>query len=276
MVMNEKRKKYTNRQIRFLQHGYLTMNIRDLMLAFNEEFGTSKIELQIKSTLKNHSIRCGRKPGDRLIVRRRLYTEEQVQFIRENYTGRSVAEMTKLFNKHFKTTRTRQQTKTLIAKRGGGITSGRTGYFHAGHRPWNYGTKGQGLTGANSKSFKKGNVPPNRKPLWSERVCPKDGFILMKVPERNPYTGAPTRYKQKQVYIWEQEHGPVPKGMVVAFIDGDKSNCEPENLMLISRAELLALNQHGYKDMPDELKPHVLALSKLQVKTWAIEANQKD
>jgi hypothetical protein len=195
-----------------------------------------------------------------------------VQFIRENYTGRSVAEMTKLFNKHFKTTRTRQQTKTLIANRD--ITSGRTGYFKTGNRPWNYGTKG--LTGANIKSFKKGNVPANRRPLWSERVCPKDGFVLMKVPETNPYTGVSTRYKHKHVYIWEQRHGLVPKGMVVAFIDGDKTSCEPENLMLISRAELLALNQHGYKDMPDELKPHVLALSKLQVKTWAIEANQKD
>ncbi|MCK4789229.1 MAG: HNH endonuclease [Desulfobacteraceae bacterium] len=153
--------------------------------------------------------------------------------------------------------------------------SGKTGRFQAGHVPWNDGTKGQGLTGANRKSFKKGNVPANRKPLWTERVCPKDGFILMKVPERNPYTGFSTRYKHKHVYIWEQEHGPVPKGMVVAFIDGDKTNCEPENLMLISRAELLALNQHGYKNMPDELKPNVLALSKLQAKTWAIEADQR-
>jgi len=59
--------------------------------------------------------------------------------------------------------------------------------------------------------------------------------------------------------------------MVVAFINGDKTRCELENLMLISRAELLILNQYGYKDVPDELKPSVLALSKLQVKTWAKE-----
>lgn len=61
----------------------------------------------------------------------------------------------------------------------------------------------------------------------------------------------------------------MPEGMVVALRDGDKTNCEPENLMLISRAELLNLNRHGYKDMPDKLKPSVLALSTLQVKTWA-------
>jgi len=59
--------------------------------------------------------------------------------------------------------------------------------------------------------------------------------------------------------------------MVVAFKDADKLNCEPENLMLISRAELLTLNRHGYREMPAELKPSVLALSKLQVKTRAME-----
>lgn len=74
------------------------------------------------------------------------------------------------------------------------------------------------------------------------------------------------------MYIWEQANGPVPKGMVVAFINGDK--CELENLMLISRPELLNLNRLGYKDMPAELKPSVLALSKLQVKTWAKEKKE--
>jgi len=110
--------------------------------------------------------------------------------------------------------------------------------------------------------------------LWTERVCPKDGFILMKVPERNPYTGTPTRYKHKHVWVWEQEHGPVPEGMVVVFIDSDKTRCGFDNLMLISRAELLCLNRHGYKDMPVDLKPSVLALSKLQVKTWGKEKKQ--
>lgn len=64
--------------------------------------------------------------------------------------------------------------------------------------------------------------------------------------------------------------GPVPKGMVVVLRDGDKLNIEPENLMLISRAELLRLNQCGYKDTPAELKPSVLAMARLEVKTFAM------
>ncbi|KKN36014.1 hypothetical protein LCGC14_0777910 [marine sediment metagenome] len=243
------------------------MNIHGLAKAFNNRFGTDKTDVAIKSALSSHRITCGREAKDRLISRFRIFNPEQAQFLKNNYGGRSIAETTVLFNGRFGTDRTLQQIKTFVRNRG--ITSGRTGFFVKGHTSWNKGTKG--LTSRNKTSFNKGNVPPNRKPLGTERICPKDGFIQIKISEKNPYTGFPTRYKHKHVHIWEQTNGPVPKGMVVAFIDGDKTRCELDNLMLISRAELLNLNQHGYKDTPAELKPSVLALSKLQVKTWARE-----
>ena len=138
------------------------------------------------------------------------------------------------------------------------------GRFYKGHTTWNAGTKGQGLTGPNSGSFKKGNVPPNRKPLWSERIDTKDGYVLMKVPEKDPHTGFPTRYRFKHVWIYEQIHGPVPDGHVVIFKDQDKRNFDPDNLVAIKRAELLQINKAGYREAPDELKPSILALGKLK------------
>jgi hypothetical protein len=117
----------------------------------------------------------------------------------------------------------------------------------------------------NGGNFKKGAVPPNKKPLWHERLCPKSGLMLMNVPEKNPYTGHATRYMQKHVWIWKQANGEVPKGMVVSFIDGDKLNCAPENLMLVTRSLLLVLNQHKYSEQPAELKPSILALAKVEV-----------
>ena len=254
-------------QIEFLRTAYMKMNVRDLSRAFNRKFDTKKTECALKSALKKHGILCGRTGRDRLISPRRIYSDEQVQFVRDNCPHMPKKELLKRFNARFGTEITLSKLKALMANRK--VNSGRTGCFPKGHRPWNYGTKGQGLTGPNKKSFKKGNIPPNRKPLWHERICSKDGFILMKVPEKNPYTGFPTRYKHKHVWVWEQEHGPVPDGHVVFFIDGDKTNCVPGNLMLIQRAELLRLNQHGYKDAPEELKPSILALSRLQVKAWA-------
>ena len=243
------------------------MNARDLAKAFNKKFKLKKIESAIVSTLQNHKLRCGRAHKDRLINRFRLFNSEQIQFIKNNYKGRSVAEMTALFNAEFKTNMARQQIKTFVSNRG--ITSGRTGCFEKGHRPWNTGTKG--LTGANKTSFKKGSTPKNRKPLGTERICSKDGYVLIKVAEQNPHTGFPTRYKHKHVIVWEQAHGPVPDGFVVVFIDGDKRNIDSDNLMLISRAELLRLNKHGHKDAPAELKPSILALARVEVKTFSAE-----
>ena len=242
------------------------MHTRDLAKAFNAQFGTDRTEVAIKSALSNRKIRCGRPYGKRLITPRRLCTPEQDRFVRTGYLKHSLKGLTFLFNEKFKTNLTIGQIRSYT--RNHSIRSGRTGCFEKGHKSWNNGTKG--LTGANRTSFKKGNVPANRKPLWDERVCSKDGFILMKVPEPNPYTGFPTRYKHKHVYIWEQTHGPVPKGMIVALRDGVKTNCDPDNLMLLSRAELLRLNQRGYKDAPDELKPSILALVKLEVKTFSV------
>jgi len=262
----KKRIRYTANQLEYLRIGYLLMNTRDLTAAFNDQFGTDKTESQIKATLKNHRIRCGRRGSDRIIRHRRVYTDEQVRFIRDNYKVFDAVELTARFNKKFGTDKKQTQIKAVITNRG--FTSGRTGRFEKGHKTWNAGTKG--LTGANKTSFRKGSVPPNRKPIGTERIDTKDGYIWIKVAEQDPYTGFPTRYKLKHRHIWEQANGPIPKGMVIAFRDGDKLNFDPGNLMLISRAENAQLNRHRYKDAPDGLKPSILALTKLEVKMFGL------
>ena len=195
-------------------------------------------------------------------MKRNKNTPEQLEFLRTGYRTMPVPELTAAFNARFGETRIKENIKTTLNNYH--ITAGRTGHFEKGGQSWNKGVKG--YMGANPTSFKKGSVPPNRKPLGTERICPKDGFVQIKVAEPDPYTGFPTRYKHKHVHVWEQENGPVPKGHVVAFIDGNMQNCEPENLMLITRAVLLILNLHNYKDVPAELKPTVLALAKLEAK----------
>ena len=244
------RRRYTSEQLEFIRACYATMPLSEVATAFNARYGTNV-------TLKNHNITCNRKA----IMPCRLYTKEQAQFLREHYTGRSLADTTTLFNDRFGETKTQQQIRSFVHNRG--ITSGRTGHFEKGHTPWNQGKKG--YMGSNATSFKKGHLPHNHKPLWTERIG-KDGYIEMSVPERNPYTGFPTRYKHKHVWIWEQAHGPKPKGSAVIFKDGNKRNFELCNLLLVNRAELLVLNLHNYSEVPDELKPSVLALAKMEAK----------
>lgn len=252
---------YTKERLEFLQQGYQAMLVPELTRAFNLRFQVEKTPGEIKSTLKNHKITCGRKKGAD-IWRSKLFTADQAQWLRDNYVNLAMVDLTAAFNQLFAAVKTVSQIKAYI--KNNQITCGRTGQFEAGLIPWNTGKKG--YMGPNVTSFKKGDRPANLTRLWSERICPKDGFIQIKVPEFNPYTGFPTRYKCKHVWLWECHHGPVPKGKVVAFIDGDKLNVVIENLMTVTRGELLVLNLHNYKNTPAELKPSVLALAKLEAK----------
>ena len=254
------RSRYTAEHLEFLREGYASMLLPALTTDFNSRFGTAKTETQIKSTLTNHKITCGRKTG-KTKGRYLLFTGDEAGFLKENYKRFSLKHLVAEFNNLFPE-KTEGQIRSFT--RNHGVKSGRTGHFEKGQESWNLGKKG--YMGANLTSFKKGNAPANKKPLWSERVDSKDGFILMKVPERDPHTGFPTRYKHKHVWIWEQANGPVPGGHAVVFRDSDKLNCQLENLMLLTRAELLVLNLHGYREFPGELKPSVLALARVEAK----------
>lgn len=189
------------------------------------------------------------------------YTKEHLKWLRSKYPVMDRREICTAFNKYFNTDR--PQTSILACLKNHGIKSGRSGQFVKGQRPWNNGVKG--YMGANKTSFKKGNLPHNHRPLWSERIC-KDGYVEISIPERNPHTGFETRFKKKHVWVWEQENGKKPDGCAVIFKDGDNRNFELSNLELVTRAELLSLNLHGYKDHPNELKPTVMALAKMETK----------
>lgn len=259
---------YTPEQIEFLREGYRRMHTRDLTEAFNREFGQVRTHYAIRSALRNYNIKCGRAHKDRLMKRLRLYTEEQIQYLRDNYRDISVADMTEQFNAEFGTDFTVRQINTALKNRR--ICSGRNGQWKKGHQSWNKGKKG--YMGPNRTSFKKGNRPHNTKHLWYERES-KDGYIEISVPETNPHTGYHRRFKAKQVWLWEQKHGPVPEGHVVAFADGDPANFEPENLILLNRLELLRLNKLQHKEAPEEIQPVLITLAKLEAR--AIRAKKR-
>ena len=189
------------------------------------------------------------------------YSPEQLDWLRSSYPSMSQNELVVAFNKYFKTDR--PATSILACLKNHNITSGRTGCFKKGQKAWNEGLKG--FMGANATSFKKGRQPHNTRELWSERVS-KDGYIEISVPERNPHTGFKTRFKPKHVWIWEQENGPKPKSTAIIFKDGDYRNFEIDNLILVTRSELLSLNLNGYKQALEEVKPSILALSKIEAK----------
>lgn len=162
----------------------------------------------------------------------RRYSEEERRFLRENIPGRSYAEAAAAFNAKFPSAPiTPAQINSFCGNNK--VSTGRDGRFRKGLTLYNKGMKGIHLSPATE--FKKGHSPHNHRPVGSTRVT-VDGYTEIKIAE-------PKKWRMLHVIIYEKIHGPIPKGHVVIFGDGDRQNITPENLILVSRAQLVRLNQ---------------------------------
>lgn len=96
--------------------------------------------------------------------------------------------------------------------------------------------------------FKPGNKPHNAMPIGSERIT-KDGYIEVR-------TDCPgyRKWKLKHRIIWEQINGKIPNGYNVQFKDGNRKNCDINNLYLISRKEQLQTQNSMYCRYPKEVQ----------------------
>lgn len=251
---------YTSAMLEFLREGFKEFRVPELTIKFNDEFSLDKTQQQIRACLKNNKFKSGRKPGFLKGETIKLLSPDQVDFVRQNYPHLTREELTAELNKEFDLTITVKQLVSFVKNHK--ILSGRTGYFEKGSDPWNKGTKG--LMKPNETSFQKGHTPANRKPVGSERIDSKDGYILTKTDQVNPYTGYDGFYRAKHVVLWEQHNGPVPNGNVVRFVDGDKTNINIHNLMLVDLGVNAQLNALKYGEHPKETKPTILAIAKLQ------------
>ena len=244
---------YTDEQLRFI-YDHRDMFRKDLATAFNRAFNTNKSEIAIKSLCSKKGWNTGRPKGLPKGLAPRKYTDEQLRFLSENRTMPR-AELTIKFNQEFKTQ------KSVIAicaicKREG-IKTGRDGRFKKGNIPFTAGTKG--FVKPNSGSFQKGHSQTEKKPIGAERICSKDGYILVKVAQ-------PNVWKHKHKVVWEDAYGPIKDDEVITFRDGNILNVSLDNLLKITRRELLWLNQNGYRDTPSEFLDTLRALARMNVK----------
>lgn len=192
--------------------------------------------------------------------------EEIKQFIRENAKGTPNQELADRVNAKFGTAYTRQaiaSTKCRIGVKSGidgrikpGEHRGIGIEFKKGHVPANKGKKfpGQG----NRTSFKKGHMPHNHVPVGTE-VVNADGYLQVKIAE-------PKKWKLKHRLVWEQAHGSIPKTHYIAFLDGDKMNCNLDNLAMLSKAANVRRNQNHLVSRDRELGKLGVEVAKLMAK----------
>lgn len=165
------------------------------------------------------------------------YTDEMKQLILDNYKGRYNQELADLFNQKFNTNITSRTIKSYKANNK--LNSGLTGKFRKGQTPHNKGKKmpKEVYEKVKHTMFAKGNVPPNHRPVGSERIS-IDGYIEVKVAE-------PDKWRLKQRVVYEEAKGEIPEGCPIIFLDGNKRNFDIDNLRCITRSELLYLNCNG-------------------------------
>ena len=176
------------------------------------------------------------------------WTDEQLQFLREQYPKFSKKELLIKTNNHFRLDLQMNQLDACLKNHK--ITSGRTGRFTKGQPSWNKGKKGW-QSGGEAGWFKKGHLPANYRPVGSERIN-ADGYIEIKVAD-------PNKWQLKQRYVWEQVHGLIPKGHVIIFLDQNKLNCELDNLMMIPRSKHARMCQNGlFFDQAESTKTGML------------------
>ena len=102
--------------------------------------------------------------------------------------------------------------------------------------------------------FKKGNTPHNHKSVGYQRIT-QDGYIEVKTEE-------PNIFKLKHRLVWEKEFGEIPAGNNIQFKDGNRLNCELENLYIITRADQVNIN-NSINRYPDDIKKAIRMLAKL-------------
>jgi hypothetical protein len=149
--------------------------------------------------------------------------------------------------------------------------------------------------------FKKGQAPPNkglRRPGWApgrmaetqfrkgerrgvavklyqpvgtERIS-KDGYRERKINDDMPLQ---KRWKAVHRIVWEEHNGPIPKGHAVVFKDGNKENCEIDNLELVTRRELMSRNTlHNYPE-PVRQMVHTLAGFRRKLNDYAKKQDRR-
>jgi len=233
--------RFTDIEVDFIKENIKGKNTYELTEMFNEQFDTDLIRNQIRSCIKNRKITSDIDKKNLSEFHKKTYTEEQEQFIRNNVNGKSSRELTAIFNEYFELNFDVSQLRAY--KKNHALKSNLDLRFKKGNIPYSKGKKG--TKGWVSTQFKKGNMPYNHLPVGSERIN-VDGYHVVKIAE-------PNKWRFKHLLVWEEHKGKILKGYAVIFGDKNRDNLDIDNLILVTKKQLLILIRNkliqGHSDL---------------------------
>ena len=151
------------------------------------------------------------------------------------------------------------------------------------------------IEGGKKFRFKKGNIPPNKGKKMPTELYEKVKATMFKKNNR-PYNWKPdgTIVERKdndqsgRVYlyykvrdskwilyhnkVWIDHNGPIPKGSIIRFIDGNTRNCDISNLEMVSMKENMSRNT--IQRFPEEIQQIIKLTTKLNKKINGKKQNQ--
>lgn len=201
------------------------------------------------------------------------YTDEEHSFLRSFIPGHTYKEIVAAYNEKFSEPITVSRVKGYMANHK--INNGLTGRFKKGHVPVNKGTHPPTVGRMAETQFKHGHLPHNTKPIGYERIT-KDGYIEVKIAMRPSRKDCNDNFILKHRLVWEQANGPIPKGYIVAFKDGDKTNCDIGNLALITMAENVTMMRRNLRSDNPELTETGILLARAEVTARKRKKGRKD
>lgn len=188
------------------------------------------------------------------------WTEEKIDWLRQNVPGVPYSEVTARFNENFGECISKDALRSMCKKEK--ILNGFTGRYEKGSIPFYKGKKMPPEIAWKSERtrFHKGDRPHNWRPVGSERLN-VEGYLEIK-------TGDHKRWRYKHRVVWEAVNGPIPPGHVLIFKDGNKLNTDIDNLKLITKAENIRINQMQIKRDSAEITEVAVSLARLKTELY--------
>lgn len=134
------------------------------------------------------------------------------------------------------------------------------GQFKPGLVPWNAGLKGWSPPGCERTQFKKGDrlgaAARNWVPVGSYRITTKDQILQQKISDQP----GPSCYRWTPVarLVWQAAHGPIPKGLLIAFKPGLKTNVLAE--ITVDKLDCISRAENAQRNHPRNHYPELLPL----------------
>lgn len=180
------------------------------------------------------------------------WTDEQVEFLKQNYKTKGDTELAEIFNSKWK--KEKGWNKKHIEKKRRYLMLNRTD---------------EERKNISEYWTKKGLYKESNRKMWLTRGKRPEGEIV--VWKNNKFIKIGNGYILLRIFNYKKYTGEIPTGMLVCHKDGNSMNCEPKNLILLTREEN-AIKTHQFNFDFQFKETHIL-LSRINRKIKQINRN---